>query len=134
MRTLLISLLALLLVPVVARAQVNPPIPSNITQLGPIQFLGDDGSITFESRTVDGRVRLPAGIIAWSAAPFRYRAYFAQGDADTVSTLLAPVPVDTAYSDVRGDIKYPCVLVLPGAKWLSADVGDTLWARAYYID
>lgn len=117
-----------------AFAQVNPPLPQNITEVGPINFLGDDGSMVFTSRDVDGRTRMPAGIMAWSAAPFRYRAYFASGDADTVGSLISPVPADTVAADMRGNIQYPVWVVLPGAKWLAADVSDTLWARAYYID
>jgi hypothetical protein len=134
MRTLFFVLAVLALAGTTALAQVNPPLPSNIVTMGQISMLGDDGSLVFGAATVNGKIRLPAGVIAWSAAPFRYAATFYSTGTDTVASLLSPVPVDTMFADVRGDIAYPVQLVLPGAIGLSADVGDTLWARAYYTN
>jgi len=133
MKTLFAFLLVALIAGV-AMAQLNPPLPSNIVQVGPVNFMGADGTLTFDSREINGLVRKPSGIYAWSAAPFRYRAYFASGDADTIGALLAPVPADTVISDMRGDVQYPVFVVLPGANALAVDLGDTVWARAYYTE
>lgn len=126
---IILALTALLVLPAVA--QINPPLPDDIVTLGPVSYLGASGSIAPSTITIGGKAKKPSGLILWCKAPFRYTAFF-PATGDTLGGATMTAPVDTMYSDVRGDIEYPCVAVLPGAVAASCSISDTLWARPYY--
>lgn len=132
MRTFLVMAIAALLIGA-AFAQIpgNVTIPDGAV-VGPIEIATTAGdSVAFGSETINGKAVHADGLVILAKEPFRYFAKFPWGNDTAIS-----VPVDSAYTDLRGEVEYPCVAVVPGATWATISTissGDTIFVRPYYI-